>query len=265
MEKYLKEIVLCADDFGQDPHISQGILALISKNRLSATSCMTTEEDWKRHGPALLQYQTRVDIGLHFNLTHGTDQDFCSVNTWLKRAFLGQINKNLVEKKLHEQLDQFEQVLGRAPDFIDGHQHIHSFPSIRECLITVIKERFPKRKPYVRTLSPSLHAGDSSLKALILKGASWGFSQALEQVNIHHNIQFGGIYSLTPHAPYRDFMKRWLQQASSKTLLMCHPGHKALHAPYDPIHDARVQEYTYFSSEAFLEDCEEAKVALKRF
>lgn len=260
-----KTIILCADDFGQDPHISEAILALAANKRLSATSCMTTGEDWLHHGPALKSFQTHLDIGLHFNLTHGKESYFQPLNNWLLRALLRQIDKGFVEKRLHEQLDRFEHTMGHPPDFIDGHQHIHSFPVIRDVLINVIRERFPSKRPYVRTLTPMLHGADSQVKALIVKGASYGLSRALKDQGIRHNSQFGGLYSLRPLAPYRDFMNLWLHQASSGTLIMCHPGLAPLHPTFDPIQTARVGEYAYLSSDAFPEDCVKAGVVLGRF
>jgi len=260
-----KTIILCADDFGQDPHISQAILTLATNNRLSATSCMTTEEDWTHHGVALKPFQTHLDVGLHFNLTHGKDSYCRPLNEWLLRSLSRQIDKAFIEKRLHEQLDRFEDVMGSTPDFIDGHQHIHSFPVIKNILIQVIKDRFPTQKPYVRTLSPMLHGGDSRVKSLIVKGASYGFSRLLDLQGIRHNSQFGGLYSLRASAPYRDFMNLWLQEATSDTLIMCHPGIAPLHPTFDPIQTARVEEYAYLSSDVFLKDCTKAGVVLGRF
>jgi len=260
-----KTIILCADDFGQDPHISQAILMLATNKRLSAISCMTTEEDWTRHGPSLKSVKNHLDIGLHFNLTHGQNDSYDSVNTWLLRALLRQVDKKFVETQLHDQLNRFEAIMGVSPDFIDGHQHVHSFPVIRNVLTKVIKDRFPTRPPYVRTLSPMIRGADTPFKALILKGASYKFSRVLDLQRIDHNSQFGGVYSLSPQAPYRDFMNFWLQHSIPGTLLMCHPGSSPLKSSFDPIHETRVKEYAYLSSDAFLEDCTKASVVLSRF
>ncbi len=260
-----KTIILCADDFGQDPHISQAILTLATNNRLSATSCMTTEEDWTRHGHALKAFHNHLDIGLHFNLTHGKGSYCRPLNEWLFRSLLRQIDKTFIEAQLHDQLDRFEAIMGCSPDFIDGHQHVHSFPVMRDAVLNVIRDRFPTRKLYVRTLNPMLHGADSHSKALIVKGVAYGFSRALSRQGLQHNSQFGGLYSLYPHAPYRDFMNLWLQQATNGTLLMCHPGQLPLHPTFDPIQEARVKEYAYLSSDAFLEDCTRAGVVLGRF
>jgi predicted glycoside hydrolase/deacetylase ChbG (UPF0249 family) len=63
-----KRIVLCADDYGQAPAISQGIIELLNQSRLSATSCMVNMPDWPVSAKELLPFINYVDLGLHFNL-----------------------------------------------------------------------------------------------------------------------------------------------------------------------------------------------------
>lgn len=257
----LKTLVLCADDFGQAPHISQAILTLAEQDRLSAISCMSTEEDWQQQGKDLKVFHKHLNIGLHFNLTWGSPFP-PSPTSWLFRSFTGRIDRAFIEAHLIKQLDQFEAVTGFPPDFIDGHQHVHSFPLIRDSLVKVIAARFPKKKPYVRTLCPMLSAQDARLKAFIIRGAAFRFSQKLAHHEIPHNSCFGGVYSLTETAPYRRYMQKWLHKAPSGTLLMCHPGKKPLEGTVDPIQEARLQEYLYLLSPSFTEDCLTAGVKL---
>src|SRR5690349_9878789 len=66
-----KTVILCADDYGQNAAISQAIIELIKKNRLSATSCMVTSPDWLTQAKQLNSFNNQLDIGLHFNLTEG--------------------------------------------------------------------------------------------------------------------------------------------------------------------------------------------------
>ena len=66
-----KRIVLCADDYGQAPAISDGIIELLKDQRLSAVSCMTNTPDWPIYAKNLLPFRLERDIGLHFNLTEG--------------------------------------------------------------------------------------------------------------------------------------------------------------------------------------------------
>ena len=67
----MKHIILCADDYGQNFAISQAIVDLFEKKRLSATSCMVTSPDWPRYSSLLIPFRDHVDVGLHFNLSEG--------------------------------------------------------------------------------------------------------------------------------------------------------------------------------------------------
>lgn len=260
-----KKVILCADDFGQDPHISEAILSLAHNYRLSAISCMTTTKNWQECGSDLKALRTSIDIGLHFNLTHGPGDKFHSLRYWLSRSIIRQIDRLAIKKQIHEQLDSFMDIIGHPPDFIDGHQHVHAFPVIRDVLIQVIQERFPKRRPYVRAISPLLESPEGKVKALVTKMVSFRFSEALDAAGIRHNPQFGGMYSLDESTPYPQCMAQWLRGAMPGTLLMCHPGLEPKHTTDDPHPGARIHEYQYLSSEAFLEDCLRAGVELARF
>jgi predicted glycoside hydrolase/deacetylase ChbG (UPF0249 family) len=260
-----KKIILCADDFGQEAHISEAIFLLAHNHRLSAISCMTTGENWRQLGPNLKSLHDQLDIGLHFNLTQGSGEKFHPLGYWLSRSIVRQIDKSSIERQLNDQLDFFMDIIGHPPDFIDGHQHVHTFPVIRDVLVKVIQERFPKPGPYVRAITPMLESQESKLKSLVTRMISFRFSAALEAAGIKHNPQFGGMYSLDERTPYRQCMIQWLQNAKTCTLLMCHPGLEPKNVTDDPHPKARVQEYQYLSSEAFLEDCLQTGVKIGRF
>src|SRR6185312_11376957 len=105
-----KCIVLCADDYGQAPAISQGIINLIEKGRLSATSCMVNSDYWAEHAKWLLPYQQQIDIGLHFNLTEGRalskeyqsrhGDHFQALGQVLRRAFTRSLSQAVIEAEL---------------------------------------------------------------------------------------------------------------------------------------------------------------------
>lgn len=91
----------------------------------------------------LKPFSDRVDIGLHLNLTH----TFASGNLvfplpmLIVRAWSASLNRELITQCIEEQWDLFVSVLGKQPDFIDGHQHIHQFPFIRDILLQLLKEK----------------------------------------------------------------------------------------------------------------------------
>jgi predicted glycoside hydrolase/deacetylase ChbG (UPF0249 family) len=140
----MKKIVLCADDFSLNEYVSLGIIDLIKHKRLSAVSCLVNSSNWTSHAGWLIPFVNHIDIGLHFNLTEG--KSISSHTYWhqgtfppLKKllidGYLRRIPRDAVYHELQAQIDTFRHMMKRDPDFIDGHQHIHQFPLVRDILL----------------------------------------------------------------------------------------------------------------------------------
>lgn len=266
----MKKIILCADDYGQNETISQAIIALIQKNHLSATSCMTTSSAWLTQAKALLPYQNKVDIGLHFNLTEGqplstalqNSHGFLPLGTLIWRAYTRNLDAAALEQELHAQLDRFEEMMGTAPDFIDGHQHVHQFPVIRDVLFKVYEARLKNRFCYVRSVSE--HRFLMSFKRLILQllGAE-SFKRNIFSRHIPHNTSFSGVYSFQG-GRYAKHFPRFLAAIRSGGIIMCHPGLSPTDH-LDKIGAARYDEFCYLNSDQFVKDCFANGVVLSRF
>jgi len=69
VDRPVRRLSVCADDYGQGPSIDRGILALAGQGRITALSCLTTPLRWAEAGLALTDCPAAV--GLHFNLTEG--------------------------------------------------------------------------------------------------------------------------------------------------------------------------------------------------
>lgn len=152
-----RTLVLCADDFGLSTGINSAILELIDRGHLSATSCMTTLPAWTPDAAAaLLARQERAALGVHFNLTEG-DQAI-PLGQLMLQSLSGQLDLAGIQQALERQLDRFEQLTGRAPDFVDGHQHVQIFPGIRRLVLSTIRQRYPQQRPWIRVSNPALGA-----------------------------------------------------------------------------------------------------------
>jgi chitin disaccharide deacetylase len=263
----MKHVVLCADDFGQSAAIGGGILQLVEAGRLSAVSCMTEADAWLESAPALARHQESIDIGVHFNLTHP-----CGFQSWSARplgttllaAMSGGLDQRALATTLHAQLDRFESVMGKAPDFIDGHQHVHILPGIRTMLLHETARRYPRHKPYLRNVNPRLQFTADLLKTLLLKTLNAGFVSSACRAGIPSTRRFGGIYSLSPATDFAALMERWLASAQSGDLIMCHPGNAAFDAA-DPIAATRPRELQHLLSDDFVVQLQRADVRLSRF
>lgn len=264
----MKHIILCADDYGQNSPISQAILALIQQQKLSATSCMVTSAEWPIQAVRLKRYQNQVDIGLHFNLTEQIDGAY-SLSNIIVSSLLRRLNKDQVMTQLNTQIDQFLNEMGCLPDYIDGHQHIHHLPVVRDALFEVYEQRLRASGCYLRSVydqgAKYRIRAPGYLKNLILQWTgAVSFKMQLLQRKIPHNASFSGIYEFSAGVDYRSQFLRFLTCISDNGLIMCHPCNEATD-PADRIATARYKEYQYFASEQFETDCKRADVKIGRF
>jgi predicted glycoside hydrolase/deacetylase ChbG (UPF0249 family) len=277
-------IAVCADDYAQNTAISAGILELLDKKALSAASCFSTAPSWReRAAPALRErVEKRVDghwqadVGLHFNLTEGFGGPAAhSLNGLILRGLAGELNRKamqaVITAALQRQLDAFEQGLGRAPDFIDGHQHVHQFRGVREVLLQVLAQRYPRgsspgtdgKKPWVRNTVRASHGWRGKAQVLELLGGK-ALATALSRRGLSSNHGFAGVYGFD-RPDYGVCFAQWLKAAKPGMLIMCHPARATQESGgHDPIAAQRLVEHRYFSSPAYPEALRAAGVQVQR-
>lgn len=269
----MKRIILCADDYAQSTAISAGILRLVEQRRLSAVSCFSEGQCWTQAGSALLEYRDRIDIGLHFNLTQPFDgatvaaQPLAAV---MRTALSAGLDRAQIAKALHAQLNRFEDVVKTAPDFVDGHQHVHVLPGIRDVVVAALTQRYRQRKPYLRAVNPRLPGHGGFVKLLVLKLLGSGFSDLAQRHGLRVNRGFAGIYSLRDDANFAALMHTWLGEARDGDLLMCHPGAAAddncdPSGNCDPIGTTRPRELALLQSDDFAAALARNAICLSRF
>lgn len=255
-----RALVICADDFGLAEGINQAILELIRLQRLSATSCMTTMPAWTRAAAdRLLECCDQAALGLHFNLTEG--EAAMPLGQLMLRSLSGQLDRRAIRCALERQLDRFEQLTGRMPDFVDGHQHVQMFPGIRQVVLDTLTRRYPDTRPWVRVSMPAVQGHDARIKALVLRSMGLGFDHLRRRHGVAGNRDFAGLYSLRPNANFGGLMQQWLQQLPDGALIMCHPGYSS---DPSPLAQAREQERRWLASDAFSEALQHAGRRLTR-
>jgi predicted glycoside hydrolase/deacetylase ChbG (UPF0249 family) len=253
-----KRVILCADDFGINREVSHGAMQLLDADRLSAVSCLTDAPAWPRFGGELAPFASRIYVGLHFNLTYPFGFGEKPLWSRILSSLTASIDTDAVSAALERQLERFVCVLGRLPDFIDGHQHVHAFPLIR----TVIHERVTNlRRHYsveLRNVRRAFGPTDAPMKRRVIGAlASAGYWPAPAY---DMNTGFAGDYSLSPRADYAVLFDGWLAAAPDCGLIMCHPasaGPKTNHA--------QMLELRFLTSGRFDEllDRHRAKIAQK--
>ena len=253
-------IVLCADDYGIAPGVSRAICDLLERERLSATSCMVVSPDFVAQGALLIPYIGRADIGLHLTLTHNR-----SLNGLMLAAFTRKLDKREVSAEVEGQIARFTQVMGRAPDFIDGHQHVHLLPGVREAVVAAAMRVGAYLRLTDEPLSAILRGGISPGKAAFLSLLSRPLARRAKRLGIAHNSGFRGVRSFAESGSFRTLFARMIAGAPAGCLIMCHPGLvDATLIGRDPVTDSREDEYRYLMSEDFPADLAAAKLRLAR-
>ncbi|MBN1684683.1 MAG: ChbG/HpnK family deacetylase [Gammaproteobacteria bacterium] len=265
----MRQIVLCADDYGQNEAISRGILKLVDQNRISAVSCMVTEENWPFYASLLRPYIDQVDIGLHFNLTEKLTEEnpVHSLVKLLLGTHLRLISRKKIAAEFQSQLLRFQTALeGKLPDFVDGHQHIHQFPVISDIVLPGCAKLL-KNPFYVRYVVPNLFGFPKQSwfkKIIIMTVTDWNFKNKLKKLNISYNQSFEGIYEFKLDGKYQNVFINCLEHIKHRGLIMCHPGLKSFDRQ-DKLALTRPIELEYLLSEDFLADMKKAGVEITRF
>ncbi len=254
------KISICADDIGQDPAITEGCLRLFELKRISQISVLSQGHFDAQDAQSITSARNLgLEVGLHLNLTLPFDNQslIMPLNELIIKSHLRLLPVEKIRQSFDSQLKTFEDIFQFKPDFIDGHQHIHQFPQIREVLITQVLHQYLDDLPWIRStvLPKKIHQLPNALKCRLLNVLGGTTFLSLLKLNkIPCNNGFLGVYNFD--APdlgsYRTLMLKWLSLAQEGTLFMCHPANTQVHG--DEIGKQRPIEFNYLESNQFLED-----------
>jgi chitin disaccharide deacetylase len=271
----MRKIWLCADDYAIAPAVDVAIRDLLARGRLNATSVMVVAPSFSSEAPPLaaLQATRRAAIGLHLTLTRPfrpltafrplSDRAFPPLAAMARLAFLRRLDTTALAREIEAQLAAFAAAFGRAPDFVDGHQHVHLFPQIREETLAAVKRAAPTA--WVRQCGSALPLRIllRDFKTLALSELSRGFRRRAAARGVAINPAFAGVYDLDPSTDFAALFPRFLDGLPENGLVMCHPGHvDAELKRLDPLTDLRETEYRFFAGDAFPRALAAAGVAL---
>ena len=277
MARALRHIWLCADDYGISPAVSAGIRELILRGRLNATSVMMTSPHLSNDEADALEMlnsgEKRAAIGLHVTLTGPfqpmsagfaplRDGAFLPNTEKMRKAMLRRLEPERLTIEIATQLRAFIDAFGHTPDFVDGHQHVHLVPQVRDAFLKVVAATAPNawvrqcgRAPSARRLRDR--------KALTLDVLSLGFRRAAARRGVATNPAFAGAYDFKSKAAFGKIFPRFLAGLPEGGLIMCHPGHAdAELEQLDWVTEQREREFAYFSSDEFPRDLSAHGIAL---
>jgi predicted glycoside hydrolase/deacetylase ChbG (UPF0249 family) len=258
----LRPLIVCADDYGIAPGVSRGIRELAEAGRLSATGAMTGMPQWPEAAAAIRPLADRIAVGLHFVLTDQTPLgampilaplgQFPTIATLTRLAITGRLPRDEIAAELARQLEAFTAHLGRPPAFIDGHQHAHQLPVVRDLVL----DACVRLGAWVRSCwdRPAAQLRRRSLEGA---GVAWlgrGLHRAAARRGVKSNIGFTGAYPFG-QIGLAEALPRMLAATGSRPMLMVHPGHPdAALAAVDSWVGPREGEWAYLAGDGFPSD-----------
>jgi chitin disaccharide deacetylase len=233
-----RPFILCADDFGLTPGVNAAILDLCARGRLSAVSALVAAPAWREGAAALRAAGPRVEIGLHLAFTEfpplagvsslapsGKPRGQARL---MAAALIGALAPGDVTREIERQIEAFAAALGRPPDFVDGHQHVHQFPRIAGAVARVLAARAPGWRPWLRVCADSFGAirrrGRGLAAALSAAAMGRPLRRLAQARGIPVNDGISGFYDVRAAESYASIFPDFLRAMGPRHLVVCHPG-----------------------------------------
>ncbi len=262
-----RRIWLCADDYGISPGVNRAIRDLIERGRLNATSVMMVGAAIDRGEIDALESaakgSARCAIGLHVTLSapfrpltmhfRPLDGDmFVPFPRLLRAGLTRQLDREMIRAEVMVQLATFADKFGRAPDFVDGHQHVQLFPQVRDAFVEAVAGAAPRAWVRQGGRDQPLARRLRSPKAMVLDVLSAQFRRRARDADLAFNPGFAGAYDFTRRADFGALMHEFIAGLPEHGLVMCHPGFvDDILTSLDPMTDVREREHAFLAGEAF--------------
>ena len=275
----IETIAICADDYGLSYGVSVGILEAVDAGRLSAVSALVNGPRWPALGWELPRRASKADMGLHFNLTLGKPLSqmpkfapsgaFPQISDVVRASMRGKLPMDEIRVEIDRQLDRFEAVMDRPPDFVDGHQHVHVLPYIRHALLDALHARGLAGKLWLRDAGDWPHRillrRADVKKALAIRALATGFRRDAKRRGFTLNRGFSGFSDFNPGQDYGKRFATYLRARGGRHLIMCHPGHVDQELrDLDPVTVTREQELAFLLSQQFTDLLESKRLRVGR-
>lgn len=273
------DMAVCADDFGLSAGIDRAVLDLVERGRLSAVSCMVAGPSLPATAGALAALSDRTDIGLHLTFTDlaplGPMPGLAgaappTIGGLIRRAHTGGLDRVEIAAEVGRQIARFREIFGRAPDFVDGHQHVHVLRPVRHAVFAAFDRGDLKPgETWIRNcVEPlaSIRRRDIEVaKTAFIAFLSRGMAAAAGRRGVLTNDSFRGVTGFDGRPPFGEAVRRFMSGPGRRPLMMCHPAAPGEPAhPTDVIMPARHAEYAYLGGPDFEADLQAAGIRVRR-
>lgn len=238
----MKGLVIIADDFGIGPETTRGILELGGRGIVTGSVLLVNSPYAYAAVAAWRDAGMPFELGWHANLTLDrpllpvwqvaslVDEQgrFWPLATFLRRLLLGAIEPVQIRAELLAQHAHFKALIGHEPTLVNGHHHLHIFPTVGTILSDILRQQ--DNLPYVRRVrepwSTLACVPGARWKRLFL--STFGSRMARRQEAMGFPGCDGVAGNTSPRCvKHPEFLSRWLDAMPERVIeLVCHPGHR---------------------------------------
>ena len=284
-------MIICADDYGLSPAVSEGIVELLAERKVSVTSCMMIGSEVPAAMEKLMELKVPFDAGLHLVLTDARplthlcpqsglvagDGRFHSFQKLMINAYKGLIDPNALAGEIGAQLSLFEGYTGRNPDYIDGHQHIQQLPTIRDCVAQAAEKiQAAGSTIYVRVarlpLSWVLTKGVRFSRRYMFNVSLIGLpgirtARIMSRKQVPHNRFLLGYYNYLAVGEFSQIFAWYLTiKPNENDIFFCHPGYiDETLKKSDTVVESRPEVLEFLKSEACAEMLHQRQTKINTF
>lgn len=138
------KLIINADDFGLRPGIDRGVRLLLEAGAISSVSVLVNQSS-SRDALSFLQRNPQFGAGLHLDLdSYFYEAGFCTDHRGKflvpELFFDNPVLLQRIADDLQEQIERFADCVGRKPDHLDGHHHVHLFPAVLPMVVKYLVE-----------------------------------------------------------------------------------------------------------------------------
>jgi predicted glycoside hydrolase/deacetylase ChbG (UPF0249 family) len=264
----MQNVIINADDYAMDAGVDAGILRLAEAGAVTAASAMALSPHWPEAARAARD--APLSLGLHFDLTSPFVEGEIpaqALPVLILRAEARLLDRGKLKREAARQLSLFDAACAAPPAFVDGHQHVHHLPGVREALLDALDDLYGSaaRGIGLRICAPWRWRG---LKAAIVAATGARSLARLAAARGNPvNSDFVGVYDFNPGARLGVLWEGWMAGLRGPLpLIMCHVAAPGLDGGEgDPIRLARLREFEWLASGQFQSLLRQAELAPARW
>ncbi|HCU70448.1 MAG TPA: hypothetical protein DIC35_01685 [Candidatus Moranbacteria bacterium] len=131
MNKNRKKFILSVDDFGISPLANKNILTLLKNKSIDRVSIMINGVFTPKELKKLVESEVKIDLHLDIERKNGkrAGEGILLRGTLFSVGLLSKrMRPKSVSTHWEKQIEKFHSLIGKYPDGLNSHQHIHYFP-----------------------------------------------------------------------------------------------------------------------------------------